>query len=76
MPGASSRKYSEALRNQDTTSKRIHIGRRRPLDWDETLLTTHDVQVEMDGTRRDSAQNGHITVETEFQMVEESNQLK
>lgn len=65
-----------ASRNQEPTNKKTFIRRQRPLDWDETLLTTHDVQVEMDGTRRDSAQNGHITVETEFQMVEESNQLK
>lgn len=76
MFGTSSRKYSGALRNRDTASKRIHTGRRGPLDWDETLLTTHGVQVEMSGTRRDSAQNGHITVETEFRIVEESNQLK
>ncbi|CAI7641208.1 unnamed protein product [Penicillium discolor] len=76
MLGTSSKKYSGALRNQDTGSKRVHIGSRRPLDWDETLLTTRDVQVEMNGTRRDSDQNGHITVETEFEIVEESNQLK
>ncbi|KAJ5592388.1 hypothetical protein N7537_009292 [Penicillium hordei] len=76
ISGNSLRRYSEALRNQDTASKRIYIGRQRPLDWDETLLTTHDVQVEMSGTRRDNAQDRHITVDTEFRIVEESNQLK
>ena len=63
-------------RNQEATNKKTFIRRQRPLDWDETLLTTHDIQVEMSGVRRDRhTEDGHITVDMEFQIVEESNQL-
>ena len=73
--GTSSARYV-ASRNQEATNKKTFIRRQRPLDWDETLLTTHDIQVEMSGVRRDHhTEDGHITVDMEFQIVEESNQL-
>ncbi|RAL07847.1 uncharacterized protein BO97DRAFT_428887 [Aspergillus homomorphus CBS 101889] len=46
---------------------------RKILDWHEALLTTHAVQIEMNGSRReDDDDEGRITVETDFHMMEES----
>ncbi|RAK98789.1 putative integral membrane protein Pth11-like [Aspergillus ibericus CBS 121593] len=46
---------------------------RRPRDWDESLLATQTVLVEMDGKRgEDENEDGKIVIETEFRMAEES----
>ncbi|PWY82709.1 integral membrane protein Pth11-like protein [Aspergillus eucalypticola CBS 122712] len=46
---------------------------RRPRDWDESLLATQTVRVEMDSMRReDESEEGRILVETDFQVIEES----
>lgn len=42
-----------------------------PPDWDEALLVTHDVQVEMDGLKGNDSNEGNIKVDTDFRMVEE-----
>lgn len=44
---------------------------RIPPDWDEALLVTHDVQVEMDGLKGNDSKEGNIKVDTDFRMVEE-----
>lgn len=69
-------RYVQASRKQEAANKRTLVRRPRPLDWDETLLTTHNIQVEMSGIRRDHADDGQITVDMDFRIVEESNQLK
>ncbi|EKV11313.1 hypothetical protein PDIG_51500 [Penicillium digitatum PHI26] len=71
--GISSNRYDS--KKQETTNKRTIVRRQRPLDWDETLLTTRDVQVEMSGVRREYGEDGQITVDMDFRIVEESNQL-
>ncbi|CAG8893019.1 unnamed protein product [Penicillium egyptiacum] len=77
MFGTSTGRYGGVpKKKQEVANKRTFIRRPRPLDWDETLLTTHDIQVEMSGVRRDHAEDGQITVDMEFRIVEESNQLK
>ncbi|GKZ35836.1 hypothetical protein AbraIFM66950_006634 [Aspergillus brasiliensis] len=46
---------------------------RKPRDWDESLLATQTVRVEMDTMRReDESEDGKIMVETDFQVIEES----
>lgn len=72
--GTSSARYTGS-KNKDATNKRTFIRRQRPLDWDETLLTTHDIQVEMSGVRRDHGADGQIVVDMDFRIVEENNQL-
>lgn len=46
----------------------------KPLDWDEALLTTNAVQVEMGDVRTDGSEDGKITVNTDFRMGEEQRQ--
>ncbi|CAL5867485.1 uncharacterized protein PFLUO_LOCUS1704 [Penicillium psychrofluorescens] len=46
----------------------------KPLDWDEALLTTSAVQVEMGDVRTDGSEDGKITVNTDFRMGEEQRQ--
>ncbi|PYH91740.1 hypothetical protein BO71DRAFT_39817 [Aspergillus ellipticus CBS 707.79] len=63
--GTSSNKQSSRSRNRSIS--------RKPKDWDETLLATQSVQVEMDGFRRHTmSEEGMNTVQTDFRMVEET----
>ncbi|CAI7630001.1 unnamed protein product [Penicillium glandicola] len=66
----------EPLHDPESAGKKTKARTQRPLDWDETLLTTHDVQVEMSGLRRDNTEDGQIMVDMDFRIVEENNQLK
>ncbi|OQE39179.1 hypothetical protein PENCOP_c007G05044 [Penicillium coprophilum] len=74
--GSSTGRYAEASSNQESVKKKIFVRRPTPLDWDESLLSTRDVQVEMSGVRRNHSDDGKITVDTDFRIAEESNQLK
>jgi hypothetical protein len=53
-----------------STRRKPHM----PLDWDEALLTTNAVQVEMGDVRTDGSEDGKITVNTDFRMWEEQRQ--
>ncbi|KAJ5824021.1 hypothetical protein N7447_006361 [Penicillium robsamsonii] len=74
--GSSTGRYAEALSNQESATKKVFARRPTPLDWDESLLSTHDIHVEMSGLRRDHGDDRKITVDTEFRIAEESSQLK
>ncbi|KAJ5374129.1 hypothetical protein N7517_006135 [Penicillium concentricum] len=74
--GSSTGRYAEPSSNQESAKKNIFVRRPMPLDWDESLLSTRDVHVEMSGLRRDRGDDGKITVDTDFRMAEESNHSK
>ncbi|KXG53583.1 uncharacterized protein PGRI_006330 [Penicillium griseofulvum] len=73
--GISTGRYAKTSSNQESAKKKIFVRKPTPLDWDESLLSTRDVQVEMSGLKREHG-DGNITVDTDFRLVEESNQLK
>lgn len=60
--GSSENKLSSHTRNAPV---------RKPRDWDESLLATQTVRVEMDSMRReDESDEGRIMIETDFQVIE------
>lgn len=44
-----------------------------PPDWDEALLMTYAVQVEMGGLRDDGSDGGKVMVDTDFRVEEHHN---
>ena len=69
--GSHAGQYWGSSENKQSSGNR-KIGR-KPRDWDESLLATQTIQVEMDSLRKDEEnEDGKIMVETEFRLAEES----
>ncbi|PWY77000.1 hypothetical protein BO70DRAFT_295136 [Aspergillus heteromorphus CBS 117.55] len=66
-------RYLGSSANKPSDKGRSKTSVRKSRDWDETLLATQSVQVEMDESRRGRmSEEGKITVETHFRLVEET----